>query len=187
MWRPASTAGFAIVSADGMLANAQGIMPQELYFEADQIYFENALDQFDVMVHGRNSQEQHRNTPLRRRVVVTRKIADVAPDPANVKAVLWNPVGASLERALDLLGLPNAKVAVIGGTGVFGLFLPLYDEFHLTTAAGVHLPGGRPVFPGIPPLTPEGLLSQNGLKERDRQMLDAANRLSLSTWVRPVA
>jgi dihydrofolate reductase len=187
MWRPAFTAGFVIVSADGMLANAQGIMPETLFFEADQIYFENALDQFDVMVHGRNSQEQHRNTPLRHRVIATRRIPDVAPDPINPKAVLWNPVGASLERALDLLGLADAKIAVIGGTDVFGLFLPLYDEFHLTIAERVRLPGGRPVFPGIPPLTPEGLLARHGLKERERQMLDAASQVSLSTWVRPVS
>src|SRR3569833_560173 len=134
MERPAFIAGFAIVSAAGMLANAQGIMPQELYFEPDQIYFENALDQFDVMVHGRNSQEQHRNSPSRRRVIATRGIADVAADPANARAVLWNPNGAPLARPLDLLGLPHAKGAIIGGTDVFGLFLPLYDEFHLTRA-----------------------------------------------------
>lgn len=187
MARPAFIAGFAIVSADGMLANAQGVMPQELYFEADQVYFENALDQFDVMVHGRNSQEQHRNSPSRSRVIATRRIADVAPDPLNPKAVLWNPNGAPLARALDVLGMPNARIAIIGGTDVFGLFLPLYDEFHLTKADSVHLPGGRPVFPGIPPRTPEELLAQNGMTERDRQMLDAAHRLSLSTWVRPVA
>jgi dihydrofolate reductase len=101
--------------------------------------------------------------------------------------VLWNPAGAPLERALDLLGPPNARIAIIGGTEVFGLFLPLYDEFHLTKAERVHLPGGRPVFPGIPPHTPEELLAQNGMKERDRQMLDAANQLSLSTWVRSLA
>jgi dihydrofolate reductase len=187
MGRPVFIAGFAIVSADGMLANAQGVMPQELYFEADQVYFESALDRFDVMVHGRNSQESHRNSPSRRRVIATRRIVDVARDPANEKAVLWNPAAAPLVRALDLLGPPNATVAVIGGTDVFGLFLPRYDEFHLTRADGVHLPGGRPVFPGIPPHTPEDLLARNGLKERDRQVLDAAARLSLSTWVRPVA
>ncbi len=187
MGPPAFTVGFAIVSADGMLANAQGVMPQKLYFEADQVYFENALDHFDVMVHGRNSQENHRNSPSRRRVIATRRIADVATDPLNPKAVLWNPNGAPLEHALDLLGPPNARIAIIGGTDVFGLFLPLYDEFHLTKANGVHLPGGRPVFPGIPPRTPEELLAQSGMKERDRQVLDAANQLSLLTWVRPVA
>jgi dihydrofolate reductase len=187
MGRPAFTAGFAIVSADGMLANAHGIMPQELMFEADQVYFEAALDRYDVMVHGRNSQEPHRNAPVRRRVIATRRIADVAPDAVNPKAVLWNPAGPPLQRALDLLGVPNATIAVIGGTDVFGLFLPLYDEFHLTKAGRVHLPGGRPVFPGIPPLTPEELLARHGLQERDRQMLDAANDLTLSIWVRPAA
>jgi len=34
---------YAIVSADGMLADASGVMPEELKFAADQRYFENRL------------------------------------------------------------------------------------------------------------------------------------------------
>ena len=109
------------------------------------------------------------------------------PMPSIRKRCCGIPAGPPLQRALDLLGVPNATIAVIGGTDVFGLFLPLYDEFHLTKAGRVHLPGGRPVFPGIPPLTPEELLARHGLQERDRQMLDAANDLTLSIWVRPAA
>jgi len=38
-----------------MLANAAGIMPDSLKFEADQLFFERRLDGVDVVVHGRHS------------------------------------------------------------------------------------------------------------------------------------
>ena len=37
--------GFAIVSEDGMLANAAGVMPDALKFEADRHLFERALEE----------------------------------------------------------------------------------------------------------------------------------------------
>jgi hypothetical protein len=40
--------GYAIVSEDGMLANAAGIMPDSLKFEADQAFFEKGLCSVDV-------------------------------------------------------------------------------------------------------------------------------------------
>ena len=40
--------GYAIVSEDGMLANAAGIMPNSLKFEADQHFFERGLEAVDV-------------------------------------------------------------------------------------------------------------------------------------------
>ena len=68
-------------------------------------------------------------------------------------AVLWNPAGATLgARPGSALGLSGGSLAVIGGTEPFGLFLDLgYDAFHLSRASRAQLPGGRPVFPGIPP------------------------------------
>jgi hypothetical protein len=39
MPHPRRIEGYAIVSADGMLANAAGIMPEELKFDADQRFF----------------------------------------------------------------------------------------------------------------------------------------------------
>jgi hypothetical protein len=44
MCHPRRIEGFAIVSQDGMLANAAGIMPTSLKFEADQRFFETCLD-----------------------------------------------------------------------------------------------------------------------------------------------
>ena len=61
--------GFAIVSEDGMLANAAGVMPDALKFEADRHFFERALDDVDVVVHGRHSHEQQPHSHLRRRLI----------------------------------------------------------------------------------------------------------------------
>jgi len=47
--------GYVIVSADGMLANARNVMPDELRFEGDKAFFTQALDRADLIVHGRNS------------------------------------------------------------------------------------------------------------------------------------
>jgi dihydrofolate reductase len=179
--------GYAIVSADGMLANAAGIMPDELKFEADQRFFEQGLDAVDVVVHGRHSHEQQPRSLLRRRLILTRHVPAIAADPSNEKALFWNPAGASLEQALAALATPVGSIGVIGGTGVFGLFLDRYDVFHLTRAPGVRLPGGRPVFPGAPAKTPEDVLASHGLTRGDRQVLDAAKGLAVVSWRRAPA
>ena len=49
--------GYVIVSADGMLANAAHVMPDELKFEGDKRFFTDALDRADLIVHGRHSFE----------------------------------------------------------------------------------------------------------------------------------
>ena len=93
--------GYVIVSADGMLADARNIMPDELKFEGDKAFFTAALDRADVIVHGRNSYEDQPNSPQRKRIILTRKVGTIAPDPANPKSTLWNPAGASFEAACD--------------------------------------------------------------------------------------
>ena len=64
--------GYVIVSADGMLADADHVMPIELKFEGDKRFFTAALDQADLIVHGRNSYEDQPNSPRRKRIIVTR-------------------------------------------------------------------------------------------------------------------
>src|ERR1700750_256662 len=91
--------GYVIVSADGMLANAHHVMPDQLKFEGDKQFFTAALDRADLIVHGRRSFEDQPNSPRRRRIILTRPIDAVAPDPANPNATLWNPSGASFETA----------------------------------------------------------------------------------------
>ena len=126
MPHPLRIEGYAIVSEDGMLANAAGIMPDSLKFEADQHFFERGLNGVDVVVHGRHSHEQQPRSYLRRRLIMTRQVPAIAANPSNEKALFWNPAGASFEQALALLGTPEGSIGVIGvigGTEVFGLFL----------------------------------------------------------------
>ena len=167
-----------------MLANAAGIMPDSLKFEADRQFFERELEGVDVVVHGRHSHEQQPRSYLRRRLILTRQVPSIAADPSNENALFWNPAGASFEQALAELGTPDRSVGVIGGTDVFGMFLERYDVFHLTRAPGVRLPGGRPVFPEVPTRTPEEVLGCRGLDRGQRQVLDLAKGLAIVSWQR---
>src|SRR5262245_5489393 len=167
-----------------MIANAAGIMPSALKFDADQQFFERGLDGVDVVVHGRHSKEQQRRSDLRRRLILTRRISSIASHANNSKALFWNPAGATLEQAMTVLGVLNGSIGVIGGTEVFALFLDRYDTFYLSRAPGVQIPGGRPVFPEVPAITPEDVLSRHGMRHGERQVLDAKNGLFAVAWCR---
>jgi dihydrofolate reductase len=185
MLGPYRIEGYAIVSAEGMIADAQGAMPDSLKNAADQEFFSRGLDDADLVVHGRFSHEGHANSPRRKRLVATRGIATLAPDPSNANALLWNPQGASLAAASRALGLAEGVVAIIGGTEVFTQFLDLgYDEFHLSRASRAHLAPGRPVFRGVPEVTPENLLTAHGLSPGPERVLDAAAGVTLVTWTK---
>jgi hypothetical protein len=174
--------GWAIVSEDGMLAGANHVMPSALKFEADQRFFEQGLDGVDVVVHGRHSHEGQPNSDKRKRLVLTRRTASLAPDPAHPHSLLWNPAAVSFDEALAALGLAEPAVGVVGAPGVFGLFLGLYDAFHLTRAPGVWLPGGVPVLPGVPAQTPEAILADSGLTPSDPEVLDAEKDIVVVHW-----
>jgi hypothetical protein len=176
--------GYVIVSADGMLANAQGVMPDRLKFEGDKQFFTAALDRADLIVHGRNSFEDQPNSPKRERIVLTRGIGAVAPDPSNPKATLWNPAGASFEAACEQAGVRSGTIAIIGGPYVFGMFMDRYDTFWLSRAPQVRLPGGEPCFPGVPAQSPQAILAAHGLKAGNALILDAANDVSVTPWQR---
>jgi dihydrofolate reductase len=176
--------GYAVVSEDGMIADASGLLPPPLIADADQRFFENGLNGVDVVVHGRNSGEQHPNSAKRHRIIVTRNIAALAPNPANPRAVLWNPAGASFEEALAALKAPVRSVGVLGGTDVFEYFLDRYTVFFLSRIAGIRLPGGRPVFSQIPAQTPEAVLTAHGLRDKGSELTDPAARLIISRWER---
>ncbi len=176
--------GYVIVSADGMLANARNVMPDELRFEGDKAFFTQALDRADLIVHGRNSYEDQPNSARRKRVFLTRKVAATAPDPSNPNATLWNPAGCSFEAACAEAGVRAGKVAVIGGPAVFGMFMDRYDVFWLSQAPHVRLPDGEPCFPGVPARTPEQVLESHGLRPGPSQMLDPADDVTVTPWRR---
>jgi dihydrofolate reductase len=177
--------GYAIVSADGMLADATGVQPDVLRIEADQDFFHGGLAQADAAAHGRNSYEGGPQAASRPRLILTRKITALARDRKNPNAWHWNPAGAMLDEAWRMLGLSGGTLAVIGGTDVFGHFLEHgYDVFYLSRVPDVRLPGGRAVFPGVPPQTPEVLLASHGLKAGAPRTLDAKTGTTLVAWRR---
>jgi dihydrofolate reductase len=175
---------YAIVSADGMIADATGDMPKELHLGADRVYFEDGLEHAAAIVHGRRSQEVQPKSPFRRRLILTRSVAAHAPDPANPLARLWNPAGASLTEALEALGVGGGRVAVLGGPVVYSLFLKMgYDAFHLSRVPDVRLPGGlrlfaRDRFDG----DPDACLAGAGLMARPTVPL--GDGVTLTDWTR---
>lgn len=178
--------GYVIVSADGMLANADHVMPDELRFKGDKHFFTAALDRADLIVHGRNSYEDQSNSPGRKRLIVTRSVAAIAPDPSNPKATLWNPAGASFAAACERAGIRTGTVAVIGGPDIFGMFMDRYDTFWLSLAPGVKLPGGQACFPGVPRHSPQEILAAHGLAAGEARMLDSADDVTVTPWRRVV-
>jgi dihydrofolate reductase len=177
--------GYVIVSANGMIADAKGEMPDSLKNAADQRYFQAGLDGAAVILHGRHSHEGGPRAAGRKRIVLTRQVARLAPDTSHPNSILWNPLGASLDEALEAIGAADGIIAVIGGPEVFSLFLPRYDRFHLSRAAHATIPEGLPVFNEVGPnATPEDVLARHGLKPGPRRDLDAAAGVSVVTWER---
>jgi dihydrofolate reductase len=178
--------GYVIVSADGMIADAKGQMPSSIHNEADQRFFQDALDRVAAVIHGRHSHEGGPRAPRRKRLILTRQVAATTPDNSHPNSLLWNPVGATLEEALAELGVGDGAIAIIGGREVFSLFLPLYDAFHLSCAANAKIPGGLAVFTEVGPnATPEDVLMRRGFKPGPRHELDPAAGVSVVTWQRP--
>jgi dihydrofolate reductase len=183
---PTTIEAFAIISEDGMLADAQRRIPPALIVEADQKFFHGSLENAAVVVHGRHSHEGGPRADLRHRLVATHRVPTLAPHPRFPKALLWNPQGASLAEAWTRLEAPDGMLAVIGGPDVNQLFLDSgMDLFHLSRVAGVRLPGGHPVFPGIgPDRTAEDVLAEYGFKSGSERVLDAARNATMATWHR---
>jgi len=177
--------GYVIASADGMIADAYGVMPPALEHDADKRYFKEALDHAAAVVHGRRSQEIQPKTPRRRRLVLTHGVEALAWHPDNPNALLWNPAGAPFEEACAALGVFTGAIGVIGGPKVYSLFLKMgYDAFHLCRAVNVRLRDGLPVF--VRDLyrgEPEASLKAAGLSPGQTQML--SEEVSLTDWTRP--
>ena len=178
--------GYVIVSADGMLADHRRVMPETLKFEGDKQFFTAALDRADLIVHGRHSHEGQPNSPQRKRIVVTRKVDRIAGDPSDRKTTLWNPAGAPFEAACNHAGVHTGTIAIIGGPDVFDMFMDRYDTFWLSEAPKVSLPGGEPVFSGVPGQTPQQVLSSHGLVAGQSLVLDAINGVIVTPWQRSV-
>jgi dihydrofolate reductase len=183
MGLPRRIEGYAIVSREGMICTAGRVFPPELKNDADQRFFHAGVDRADAVANGRHSGEDGPHADERPRLVLTRRIAALAPHPSNAKTVLWNPMGASLAQAWDALAV-EGTLAIVGGTDVFGLFLAIgYDDFFLSRAPA-SVPDGRPVFPGVPAQTPEAVLAAHGMVKRAERVLDDRAAVILAQWSR---
>jgi hypothetical protein len=175
---PILVEGHAIVSADGMIAAANGSMPPELRNDADWRFFQAALDRSALVVLGRLGHTRHPN-PGRRRLVLTRSIADLQADPVDASSTYWNPAGLDIDEVLRRMGITEGTIAVTGGTGTFDLFLPWYDRFVLAEVRDLSLPDGTPCFSKG---HPRYALSGAGLEARDMQLIDKG--VVQTNWIR---
>jgi hypothetical protein len=172
---PSRIEGYAIVSDNGMIATAKGAMARTLKFDADQEFFEQALNGVDVVVHGRHSRERHRRSDLRRRMVLTRRIPSIANYPNNRNALFWNPAGATLEQVLAILGTPSGSIA--GGTERIRIVLDTRAR-GTATRRKTRFSRGASFIAG-------GRSGQARTHRGIRGLLDAKYGLQLSTWSRP--
>jgi dihydrofolate reductase len=176
--------GYAVISKEGMIATADGQFPEGIKVPADHKFYQDGVAAASAVANGRHSAEGGPGEKLRKRIVLTRRVDVLTPDPDNPKAILWNPATAPFEEAWARLGIDGGVLAVSGGTDTFGLFLAIgYDIFYLTkTDASV--PNGRPVFPGVgTTTTAEELMTRHGLVLKDTRMLDASVNCRVEAWV----
>lgn len=176
--------GYAVISAEGMIATADGKFPEDIKIAADHKFYQDSVAAASAVANGRHSAEGGIGEKHRKRIVLTRRVDMLTPDPDNPKAILWNPATAPFEEAWARLGIDGGSLAVVGGTDTFGLFLTIgYDVFHLTrTVASV--PKGRPVFPGVgTTTTAEEALTKAGMVHKGTRMLDASVNCRVEEWV----
>lgn len=177
--------GYAVISKEGMIATSDGHFPEAIKIPADHKFYQDSVDRASAVVNGRHSAEGGPKEHERRRIILTRRVDVLTPDPNNRNAILWNPATAPFDEAWSRLGIEGGVAAVVGGTDTFGLFLTIgYDVFYLTkTEASV--PRGRPVFPGVgKTATPEEVMREVGLVHKRTRMLDATVNCRVEEWVK---
>ena len=179
--RPIEIHGYAIVSDDDRIADAEGLIPPALRNEKDWEQYQRALAQSDLVVFARVSHENEPETHGVPRMVVSRS----ANGLENRGGIWWwDPALVSWGEAVGEVLPQGGEVAAPGGQAVFDLFLNIgYDVFHLARAHGVRLPGGRAVFSECETgLTAETVLSKHGLSLAERIELDPVQRVEMNIW-----
>jgi hypothetical protein len=179
--RPTVIAGYAIVSDDDKIAGADGLVPVSLRNDKDWDYYQRALASSDLIVFGHRSHELEPDVRGDPRLVISRDAAGLEQRP---DAWWWSPARTSWEEVAKRLLPHGGRVAAPGGQGVFDLFLKIgYDEFHLSRAHGVTLPGGRAVFSACDAgLSAEAVLTKAGLRIGEKIPLDPEHGVEMNVW-----
>ena len=182
--RPVRITGYAIVSDDDKIAGADGLVPPSLRNEKDWEHYQTSLANSDLIVFGHKSHELEPNVRGDMRVVVSRH-ADGLEQRAD--GWWWSPSRVSWEEVVQRLLPQGGDVAAPGGEVVFDLFLKIgYDEFHLSRAHGVKLPGGRALFSACSAGLPaEAILAKAGLSLAETIPLDPERGVEMRVWRRP--
>ena len=97
MPRPYLIEGYAIVSADCMIADADGTM-DALKFDVDQQFLRASLEAAAAVVHGRHSAEDGGEAACRQWLILTHRLTGLARDLRNGRALRHNGA-ASPEKA----------------------------------------------------------------------------------------
>lgn len=175
--------GFAIVSDDDRITDAQGGMPDALRNDADWRTFQAGLDRMDAVLLGRLSHQATPNRSGRLRIVVSSHAHGIE---RRDDGWWWSPQLTSVPDMLRTVLPDGGAVGVPGGRGVFDIFLRYgYDAFHLTRARGIALPGGTPVFSDCLTGRAEAVMSRHGLEPGPETILDPDWAITLTIW-RPV-
>ena len=96
-------------------------------------------------------------------------------------ALTRRPSETARKQACAAVGCFSGTLAVLGGPHVYSYFLKIgYDDFYLSRADKVRLPGGVPVFGRELPGSPEEIMAAAGLKAGPIQRLD--DEVSLVEW-----
>ncbi|MBV9289329.1 MAG: hypothetical protein JO288_16195 [Hyphomicrobiales bacterium] len=180
--RPVKIAGYAIVSDDDKIAGADGLLPPSLRNEMDWDYYQRALARSDVIVFGHKSHDLEPNVRGDLRLVLSRSPAGLE---RRADGWWWNPERVGWAEVAKELLPRGGDVAVPGGQPVFDLFLKIgFDEFHLSRAHGVTLPGGRAIFSACEAGLPaETILAKAGLVLAKTIPLDPEHGVEMRVWL----
>jgi hypothetical protein len=175
--------GYAIVSDDDKIADADGLTPASLRNPKDWELYQRAQELANVVVFARRSHELEPNTHKSLRLVVSREAAGLEQRP---DSWWWDPRRTTWEEVAARILPTGGIVAVGGGQVVFDLFLMIgFDGFHLSRAHGVKLPGGRSVFSACDQgLAATTVLEQHGLRLSKTIPLDPAHGVDMEIWRR---
>ena len=175
--------GYAIVSDDDRITDAEGRFPEVLRNDADWDYFQAGLDRAALTLLGRRSHEASPNEKSRLRLVMSRSAQALERRP---DAWWWNPAGLPLAEALRIVAPGGGAVAVPGGQEVFDhVGAARFSTFHLARAHGRRLPGGRGLFADCEKgVTADAVLASGGLTPGPMVWLDEPARVSLIVWTK---
>ena len=177
--------GYVIVSADGMLANADRVMPDGLKFEGDKQFFTDALDHADLIVHGRNSFEDQPNSPKRKRVILTR-------EHRRDRARSGQSQGHAVESGRRFVrgGLRAQPACAPAPSPSSAAPTCSACSWTATTRSGCRrrrtcgCRTASPASPACPARSPQQILAAHGLTAGEPQMLDPADDVSVTPWRR---